>query len=127
MSDLVGVNDTLPVRLGGVSTSSGLPDNYADVTASGDIQANDVTRAAGLDTVITLTGTAIEVKVGASRLITRKYILMNPTGNGVKWGFSSTTQSFDVFKNGFIFFPAGPNTPIWINGTAGITVEIGEV
>ena len=38
MSDLIGVNDTLPVRLGGVSSSSGLPDNYADVNAGGSLQ-----------------------------------------------------------------------------------------
>jgi hypothetical protein len=37
MSDLVGVNDTLPVRIGGVSSSSGLPDNYADVTPAGQL------------------------------------------------------------------------------------------
>ena len=126
MADLTGVNDTLPVRLGGVSSTSGLPDNYADVTPSGDLQANDSTRAAGLDTVVTMTGTAVELKVGSTRLATRKYVLMNPTGNSCKWGFSATTQSFDVFKNGFTFFPAGPNTPIWINGPAGVTIEIGE-
>jgi hypothetical protein len=37
MADLTGVNDTLPVRLGGVSLSSGLPDNYADVNASAQL------------------------------------------------------------------------------------------
>jgi hypothetical protein len=37
MADLNGVNDTLPVRLGGVSTTSGLPDNYADVTVNGQL------------------------------------------------------------------------------------------
>ncbi len=38
MADLTGVNDTLPVRIGGVSSSSGLPDNYADVNSSGSLQ-----------------------------------------------------------------------------------------
>ena len=38
MSDLIGVNDTLPVRLGGVSSTSGLPDNYADVNVGGSLQ-----------------------------------------------------------------------------------------
>lgn len=33
MADLIGVNDTLPVRLGGVSTTTGIPDNYAEVKA----------------------------------------------------------------------------------------------
>ena len=41
MADLTGVNDTLPVRLGGVSTTSGLPDNYADVTTSGQLLVKD--------------------------------------------------------------------------------------
>lgn len=34
MADIVGVNDTLPVRIGGVSTSSGLPDNYVEVKSA---------------------------------------------------------------------------------------------
>jgi hypothetical protein len=38
MSDLTGVNDTLPVRIGGVSTSSGLPDYYADVLSTGQLK-----------------------------------------------------------------------------------------
>jgi hypothetical protein len=38
LSDLTGVNDTLPVRVGGVSSTSGLPDNYADVNAAGSMQ-----------------------------------------------------------------------------------------
>jgi hypothetical protein len=38
MSDLTGVNDTLPVRIGGVSSASGLPDNYADVNSGGSLQ-----------------------------------------------------------------------------------------
>ena len=38
MADLTGVNDTLPVRIGGVSSTSGLPDNYADVNVGGSLQ-----------------------------------------------------------------------------------------
>ncbi len=41
MSDLTGVNDTLPVRVGGVSSSSGLPDFYADVTSLGQLLVKD--------------------------------------------------------------------------------------
>lgn len=40
MADLTGVNDTLPVRLGGISSTSGLPDNYADVNAAGSLQVH---------------------------------------------------------------------------------------
>jgi hypothetical protein len=41
MADLTGVSDTLPVRLGGVSLSSGLPDNYADVNANAQLLVFD--------------------------------------------------------------------------------------
>jgi hypothetical protein len=41
MADLTGVNDTLPTRIGGVSSSSGLPDFYADVTAAGQLLVKD--------------------------------------------------------------------------------------
>ena len=37
MADLKGVDDTLPVRLGGVSLSSGLPDNYVDVNSNAQL------------------------------------------------------------------------------------------
>lgn len=147
MADLNEIDRAIPVKIAGSNPATGITDNYQQVDANGtaqvglydssgnaigstvnrDLQADDTTRAAGLDTVITMTGAAIEVKVGASRLTTRKYVIMNPTGNACKWGFTSTTQSFDVFKNGFTFFPAGPNTPIWIIGPSGVTVEIGEV
>ncbi len=38
MSDLVSVQEGLPVRVGGVSSSTGLPDYFADVNSGGSLQ-----------------------------------------------------------------------------------------
>lgn len=68
MSDLVGVNDTLPVRLGGVSSSSGLPDNYADVNAGGSLQvAGQGTAGTPAGGVVSIQGVASGTAVPVSQ------------------------------------------------------------
>lgn len=58
MSDLTGVNDTLPVRLGGISSTSGLPDYYADVLSTGQLKVA-ISDASG--TALNSTSNALDV------------------------------------------------------------------
>lgn len=41
MGDLIGPSSALPARIGGVSASTGLPDNFADVTSAGQLLVKD--------------------------------------------------------------------------------------
>lgn len=43
MSDLTGPSSALPTRIGGVSASTGLPDNFADVDSAGNLFVKNVT------------------------------------------------------------------------------------
>lgn len=124
MADLTDIQAAGSVKIIG-SDATGLEGVPVNSTLNGDLQADDTTRAGGSNATVTLAGSAVEVKVGASRLTTRKYVIIMPSVNSVKWGFSVGSQTFDVFKNQLLILPLGPNTPIYINGTG--MVEIGEV
>jgi hypothetical protein len=69
MADAVGVNSALPTRVGGISSSSGLPDYFADVTSIGQLKVTD-----GADGPVT-PGTA----AGSSILIGGQYNSTLPT------------------------------------------------
>lgn len=82
----------------------------------------------GLDTTINLTTSPIEGKVGATRKLERKYVIMEALTTGVKWGFSNTTQNFDLFKSQLIMVPIGENTQIWFKMSSGTgQVAFGEL
>jgi hypothetical protein len=58
----------------------------------------------------------------------RKYFIMEALDNNVKWGFSASTQNFDLFKSQLIMIPVGPNTTVYFKMTTGTgQVVIGEV
>jgi len=82
----------------------------------------------GLDTVIALTTTPVEGKVGGTPKTERKYVIMEALDTNIIWGFSETTQSFDLFKSQLIMLPIGPNTKIWFKMTNGAgSVSFGEL
>jgi hypothetical protein len=103
----------------------------ADVTPNKDMRTNDSLNTIALDTIITVTavGVPVELKVGGSVAAERKYIVMEALDTGVKWGFSSGTQSFDLFKSQLIMLPLGPGKSIWFDIISGTNkqVAIGEL
>lgn len=100
----------------------------AKVSPNRDLGTSDVLDAGGLDTILNLTTTPVEGKVGVSAKANRKYFIMEALTTNVKWGFSNTTQSFDLFKSQLIMVPVGPNTQIWFKVSTGTgQVAIAEV
>ena len=82
----------------------------------------------GVDTVLNLTTAPVEGKVGASVLEKRKYFIMQALDKNVKWGFSNSTQSFDLFKNQLIMIGIGEGTQIWFKTSTGTSsVAIAEI
>lgn len=127
MADLSDINAAQAVKVVG-SSSSGVEQTPVKSSANGDLGVGDVLDNGGLDTVLALTTTPVEGKVGVSAKANRKYFIMEALDNGVKWGFSNTTQSFDLFKSQLIMVPVGPNTSIWFKMSSGTgSVAIGEV
>lgn len=75
--------------------------------ASGEHKNSDAVELSGVSGTIALTTTAVELKIGGSRLANRKYIWMEAQNSNVLWGFSSSTCVFNNFKNQLLCFPIG--------------------
>jgi hypothetical protein len=100
----------------------------AKVSPNRDLGTSDVLDCGGLDTVLSLTTSPVEGRVGASAKANRKYFIMEALTTNVKWGFSNSTQSFDLFKSQLIMVPVGPNTQLWFKVSTGTgQVAIAEV
>ena len=72
----------------------------------------------------------MELKVGVSRKTLRKYVIFEGLDTKIKWGFTNTTQSFDVFKSQLLMVPVGENTQIWFkntNASGSTSIAIGEI
>ena len=103
-------------------------DNIAKVSVNQELSIRDTHDNGGLDTIIPLTTTPVEGKVGATTKTERKYVIMEALDTNVVWGFSNTTQSFDLFKSQLIMVPVGPNTEIWFKMKTGTgNVAFGEL
>jgi len=115
MADLTGVNDTLPVRVGGVSSTSGLPDNYADVNVGGSLQVAGQgiagTPAGGVVSIQGVTGgTAVPSSQSGIWTTGRTWTLASGTDSvsavqsgtwttGRTWTLTSGTDSVSVIQS----------------------------
>lgn len=127
VGDLTDIQAAQAVKIIGADTS-GVETVPAKVSANQDLGVGDVLDNGGLDATIALTTTPVEGKVGASAKVGRKYFIMEALATNVKWGFSNTTQNFDLFKSQLIMVPCGPNTQIWFKMSTGTgSVAVGEV
>lgn len=119
MADIAEDKQSEVVRISGKEEN-----NLSEVNTIGELETND-TPQQGVSTVLNLTTTAQELKVGASALVNRKLIEMQALDKNVKWGYN-TDCDFDLFKNQFFALPCGENCTIFLKtstGTADIAVS----
>lgn len=126
MADIDDINAAQTVKVVG-SDATGVEETPVSSTLNGDMQTADILDNGGLDTIINVTSTPVELKVGGSRLANRKYVIMEALDTGIKWGFTSSTQSFDLFKSQLIMVPVGENTEVWFSTSGTKQVAIAEV
>ena len=127
MADLSDLQAAQTIKIAGAD-ASGIENTYIKATSNGELTTCDVLLYGGVDAVINLTTAAVELKVGGSALVNRKYVILEGQAANIKWGFSNTTQSFDIFKNQILMIPLGPNTAIWAKMSTGTgTIAFGEV
>jgi len=128
MADIQDIDAAQTIKVVG-SDPTGVEETPVSSTIHGEIKIADTHNNGGLDKVLTITaGSPLELKVGASRLAARKYVVFEALDTGVKWGFSNSTQSFDVFKRQLLMVPIGENTEIWFDCTSGTkSVAIAEI
>ena len=123
MADLDEKFSSQAVKVVGADTD-GLETNYVKSNTIGEIATND-TPQQGVSTVLTLTTTAQELKVGGSALTNRKLIEMQALDKNVKWSYNINCD-FDLFKNQFFALPCGENCTLYLKastGTADVAVS----
>lgn len=120
MSDLSELNSTLPVKIAGAS-SNGTETNFVNSTANGEMKTADFLNAAVLQTVLSVSvaGAAIEVKVGASRLVNRKSVQIQAQGTNVVYGYSSTVQPFTLANGATVTIDIGDTVGVWVDRSSG--------
>lgn len=106
MADLTDIQSAQSVKIAG-SDASGIESTFAKVTPNQELGATDTVNTSAVSTTIPLTTTAVELKVGGSRLANRKYIWMEALDTNIKWGFSASDTPFDIFKSQLLTFPIG--------------------
>lgn len=125
MSDLTNIESAEQTKIVGQSTN-GTETNPVGATSLNDLQTADVPNQLGLNTVLNLTTTPVEGKVGATALANRKIVEMQGLTTNVKWGYD-TTCPFDLFKSQFFSLPMGFNCKIYFKVSTGTgSVAFGE-
>jgi len=80
-----------------------------------------------IQTTLDVGTSTVEAKVGSSKLEGRKVIILQSESNNVKFGFTSGSEIFPIFKNQLIILPIGDNISLFLKSTSGtISVNIAE-
>lgn len=125
MADASPLNCAELTRLIG-SQIDGSETTPVGATTDQDLKVGDLINHQGVNATLSLTTAAVEGKVGASRLVGRKYIEMQAITTNVKWGYD-TSCPFDLFKNQFFSLPISDICAVYLKASAGTaSVAIGE-
>lgn len=130
-NNLAGVGGTA-VALGQTTASASIPvtiaSNQPVLAVTDGLHSGGVYGALSIPTA----GTAVEAKVGASRLTSRKFLQIYSNNNGLFWGLDSsvTTSTGTPLSNGqtitFSIDPSG-TFQVWLVGSANSkTVQVVE-
>jgi hypothetical protein len=93
MGDLTEKNSASNTKLVG-SDLSGSESNFVGATSTGELKTHDVVKNQLVHSVVSVTTTRSEAKVGASKLTDRKFLFIKNLGNPtVFWGGSGVTTS----------------------------------
>lgn len=102
--------------------------NLVKVSENNEIRSADILDNGGIDSVVSLNTTAKELKVGASSKTLRKFIMLQALTTNIVFGFTQTSQSFELRKTQTAILPFGPATKIWAKVTIGTgSIAVGEV
>lgn len=128
MADLSDIQATDAVRIVG-ATSTGLEQTPVNSSLAGDMFVKDVINVSGVEGAISLSTTAVEVRVGGSRLTGRKSVTIRPTTGDIYWGFTSgvtTTTGTPIYNKEFFSYGIDDAHTIYIIATGAVNVRITE-
>lgn len=123
MADLNELQAAQSVKIVGAD-ATGLESNAVNSTSSGDLQTADIINVGtGVQGALTVSTTALEVKVGSFPLSERKLVTVYNNGTGtVFWGFTSSVTSTDgtpILKNQNAAWSVGDNQAIYLISASG--------
>lgn len=129
MADLNQLNSAMSVKIAG-SDTSGSETFFVNSTANNDLKTFDGINIEGVQGAVTVGTTAIEAKVGGSRLTNRKALtIYNNSNQTIYWGFTSgvTTATGTPIARGEFLVLQVSDVGVWlIAGTAGNNVRVTE-
>lgn len=130
MGDINSTEATEAVRLIGTQ-ADGTEETPVGSTTYREVLSYDVANHGGEDLELNLApGQIVELKIGTTARLNRKYIMMQALDRDIKWGFSVGTQNFNAYKAQFFMLPMGPDTSLFIrnsHGTLNRKMNIAEV
>lgn len=120
MADLSEIQSTESVKIIGASTT-GLETTPVNSSATGELLTRDIFSGSGLEGALTVGTSAVEVKVGESKLVNRKFVtLYNNSIFPVYWGFTSgvtTLTGTPIQRDSLMSWAASDVTTIYVIAT----------
>lgn len=122
MADLSDIQSAQSVKIIG-SDVTGLETTPVKATTSGELRTDDIVDGGGVQGNISVSTTAIAVRVGGSNLADRKRLSFWNNGTAtLYWGYTAgvtSTNGFPIMRNQFVSDSWGPNTTIYIIAVSG--------
>lgn len=126
MADLTELESAQPVKIIG-SDATGSETKPVGASENGELFTADCLNNGGASGVIAVTTTPVEAKVGASALADRKSLVLQPLTGKIFWGYSNSSQPFELAKMQPASWNVGPGTAVWIKSSSGsVDVAVGE-
>ena len=130
MADLTHKESAQNVKVVG-SNTSGVETNYVKVSDNQDVHTSDVIATSGVYSNLSVSTTAVEVKVGGAALANRKVVTILPEDGGpVYFGFSNAVTASTgtpVYKRQLLTMRVTDDVSVWLIAAAGtIDVRITE-
>lgn len=128
MSDLTDLQSATNQKISGAD-ASGVETYFVGATPSGNIKAADVLDVSYTSAAMSVSTSAVEAKVGGSRLANRKMLSITPTNGTVYRGSSNavtTSTGTPIFKNQSVTISFTDNVAVWLIAGSAIDVRIEE-
>lgn len=129
MADLTEIQSSESVKIVG-ATSTGLEATPVNSSLTGELFTRDIINTSGVNAAASITTTAVEVKVGASRLVNRKAVTVIPTNGTIYWGFTSgvtVANGMPVLKNQRVTIAISDNVAVFAISAGTVDVRVVEV
>ena len=117
MADLSTIQASQSVTVVGAHTS-GVEQTPVGSTLNGDLKSADLLLGAGVQGALTVGTTAVEAKVGGSRLANRKLLTVhNNSSSTIYWGYTSgvtTTTGTPLFKDQLVSWDISDTATVYL-------------